>query len=458
MDRKYVVEVVEPPQGDQRILSERLAEAFGVGTQQAEGLLKRLPGVVTKPVSQEEAHKVAQLLQSAGLVTAIKAEAPVAAAPVAAEAAASASPAIAPATPARAEPPMRPAPVPVVPQGTIPQGTKGDVTSSGERPAPKAAPKAPPTVTPAHTAAPSRRKRDSGTAEVPLTVTQVGEPTKARRSWRVSLRAKFLLVGIMPALLTIIAALVAVIVTMQPAFRTQLLETARTSSIAFASSIGGLVSGNDLTTAQAKSQIQALLDASRADFQAQNVHFVVVTDRGGNQIAGWYSNARDTSTMPRAIDTEVLLQARRADARVFIAQNNIPQGPVDQPSRLSTAGGDAIEMASSAIQRNGQTIGAVVIGITDQSVTSQIQSVLYATFFAGVLPVLFAILIAAFLARRLTDNIIYLIRSAEQISRGDLSQNVELSTNDELGDLSKAIERMRVSLEEGLERLRRRRR
>jgi HAMP domain-containing protein len=449
MENKYVVEVVEHPQEDPRILAERLAEAFGVGMQQAEALLRRLPGVVTKAVPQDEAYKVAQLLQEAGLVTTVRAEAPVVAAAVMTEAAVGQDVSMVTPAPVRTEAPKRPAAPPPALQNMM---------NSGERPAPKAAPKVPPTMTPAHTAAPSRRKKDSATTEVPLTVSAGSDSVKPQRSRRISLRTKFLLVGIMPALLTITAALIAVVFTVQPVLRSQLLETARTSSIAFGSSIGGLVGENDLTASQARAQVQALLDASRADFQAQNVHFVVVTDQGGNQIAGWYGDSPDLTTVPQAVSTEIQLQARRADAREFIAQNNIPQGPVNQPSRLSTTSGNAIEMASSAIQRGGQTIGAVVIGVTDQAVMSRVRSVLYTTSVAGILPVLFAILVAAYLARRLTGNILYLIRSAEQISRGDLSQNVDLSTNDELGDLSKAIERMRVSLEEGLERLRRRRR
>lgn len=454
MENKYVVEVVEHPQEDQRILAERLAEAFGVGMQQAEALLKRLPGVVTRAVPQDEAYKVAQLLQEAGLVTAVRAETPVTVAAAVTEAPVGQDVSAVKPAPVMTEASKRPATPPPAFQNV----TKSDVANSGERPAPKAAPKAPPTMTPAHTAAPSRRKKDSAATEVPLMAPTGNDSVKPQRSWRISLRTKFLLVGIMPALLTITAALIAVVFTVQPVLRSQLLETARTSSIAFGSSIGGLVNENDLTAPQARAQVQALLDASRADFQAQNVHFVVVTDQGGNQVAGWYGDSSDITTVPQTVSTEIQLQARRADAREFIAQNDIPQGPVNQPSRLSTTSGNAIEMASSAIQRGGQTIGAVVIGVTDQAVMSRVRSVLYTTSVAGILPVLFAILVAAYLARRLTGNILYLIRSAEQISRGDLSQNVDLSTNDELGDLSKAIERMRVSLEEGLERLRRRRR
>jgi HAMP domain-containing protein len=51
----------------------------------------------------------------------------------------------------------------------------------------------------------------------------------------------------------------------------------------------------------------------------------------------------------------------------------------------------------------------------------------------------------------------YLLGAADRISRGDLEEPVGLDSNDELGQLARAIERMRVSLQEGMERLRNRR-
>lgn len=48
-------------------------------------------------------------------------------------------------------------------------------------------------------------------------------------------------------------------------------------------------------------------------------------------------------------------------------------------------------------------------------------------------------------------------QKADEISRGDLAEPVSLRSNDELDDLSAALERMRVSMSGALERLRRRR-
>ena len=51
--------------------------------------------------------------------------------------------------------------------------------------------------------------------------------------------------------------------------------------------------------------------------------------------------------------------------------------------------------------------------------------------------------------------ILYLLRATDRISHGDFEREVELKRDDELGQIARAVERMRVSLREAMERLRR---
>lgn len=60
--------------------------------------------------------------------------------------------------------------------------------------------------------------------------------------------------------------------------------------------------------------------------------------------------------------------------------------------------------------------------------------------------------------RRLIQPIEHLVKVADSISMGDLSQPVRAERNDEIGDLAEALERMRISLESAMSRLRRRKR
>ena len=61
-------------------------------------------------------------------------------------------------------------------------------------------------------------------------------------------------------------------------------------------------------------------------------------------------------------------------------------------------------------------------------------------------------------ARRVVQPIERLVKVADAISMGDLSRPVVAGRNDEIGDLAQALERMRLSLESAMERLRRRKR
>ncbi len=66
-------------------------------------------------------------------------------------------------------------------------------------------------------------------------------------------------------------------------------------------------------------------------------------------------------------------------------------------------------------------------------------------------------LISQVFARQLIDPIVTLTRTADRLSLGELDVPVSAGSNDEMGDLAEALERMRLSLKSAIERLRRRR-
>jgi len=78
----------------------------------------------------------------------------------------------------------------------------------------------------------------------------------------------------------------------------------------------------------------------------------------------------------------------------------------------------------------------------------------------ALLVVVIGIIISVFSAltirRGLTNAALYLSSAAESISRGDLDTPIIAETGDEMEDLARSIERMRVSLKAAIERLRRR--
>jgi HAMP domain-containing protein len=71
---------------------------------------------------------------------------------------------------------------------------------------------------------------------------------------------------------------------------------------------------------------------------------------------------------------------------------------------------------------------------------------------------LFGALFAGLATSRIAHDVSQLRDAGERIAMGDLAQPVEVRRRDEIGDIAAAVERMRVSLQESLDRLRRRNR
>ncbi|WP_309571410.1 HAMP domain-containing protein [Deinococcus sp.] len=128
-------------------------------------------------------------------------------------------------------------------------------------------------------------------------------------------------------------------------------------------------------------------------------------------------------------------------------------------TRLSVVGnaiGQPTAMPVSA--EKGDLIHRVTVGLKNDVFSANLRN----TILLVIVTSLFSLAIASYLANRAARAIVQpieqLVKSADAISMGDLSRSVSLERNDEIGDLSQALERMRLSLESALERLRRRKR
>lgn len=409
MEMRYVVEVAGLG-ADPSETTRRLAQTFGVSHDKAARLLRRVPGVVTKPVSEPEARRVAALFEQAGLAAQLR--------------------------PAEAVQVVSEPPIPVAdPEPAVSAPPSAQIRAEQ----------------PTQQVQQAQGQQVQG-QQVQGQQVEVAPVALATKAPRFSIRTKFLLVGIVPVVLTISAAVAVIVLILPGVLRTQLLEAARNPAIAFASSVDGL------PDPAAMANLQVMLERSRPAFVAQGVSFVLVTDDAGHPRAGWISGAASLEALAGEIYTGVRQRAAGAMARAFAQQHGIAMGPSDPPSRLIDLAGTRIEVASHAVQRGDQVLGAVVIGIADEVVAERVRTLLFNTVALSALPVLLAIIIAIALASSQTRNVLYLTKAAEQMSRGDLEKSVLLTTNDELGELSRALERMRISLQESLERLRRQRR
>ncbi|OLV16535.1 HAMP domain-containing protein [Deinococcus marmoris] len=129
---------------------------------------------------------------------------------------------------------------------------------------------------------------------------------------------------------------------------------------------------------------------------------------------------------------------------------------IAQATFRKNAAGKAEVMPAGAAQ-DTPVLRQVVVGVPNTQATSALRNALLLVLLAALLGLALGGWLASRAARQITQPIERLVKAADAISMGDLSRPVHADQNDEIGDLSQALERMRQSLEAAMERLRRRR-
>ena len=99
----------------------------------------------------------------------------------------------------------------------------------------------------------------------------------------------------------------------------------------------------------------------------------------------------------------------------------------------------------------------IAVGVPIDGAQRQLRDTLLILLVAGLIAMLIGAALAARAARRIVEPIERLVKAADAISLGNLGQSVRPESNDEVGDLAQALERMRLSLDAAMERLRKRR-
>src|SRR5690606_4740152 len=207
----------------------------------------------------------------------------------------------------------------------------------------------------------------------PMKTTLTREPPDVERH---GLSRRIATAATLPAVLTLLAALLVLTFTLLPLLRAQQAERAQGTATAVAATVEGLSGGLPLSSPLVRTQLRAVEDRSA--------------------------------------------------------------------SQLATLSGSFMAIV--------EPDGAVLPGVAAGS-----AGVLRTSLLVGFVPVLFAVLAALSLTRGVTDAVRYLLVATDRISHGDFEKPVELERDDELGQIAGAVERMRISLREGMERLRRRR-
>lgn len=275
-------------------------------------------------------------------------------------------------------------------------------------------------------------------------------------------RRRIVAVGIWPALLTLLVVVVGAALTLLPVIRGQQAAAADRTAAAVASSVEGVSAGLPLAAPIVNAVLSDIAGRSQARLVGQGVDYLVITDDQGLPLAGWYRGAATLTNLPPDVGRDVATAATAVaatDAGVAPGETLMQSLAASWRDVLAMVGLGSFEtrIGSAAVRDGANLVGTVVVGMDPAPLWSATGSALLTMLLLGLIPVLIGIFAAMALARRVTGGLRYLLDAADSISRGDLEHAVQLDSKDELGQLARAIERMRVSLQEGLERLRRRR-
>ncbi|MBX7223264.1 MAG: HAMP domain-containing protein [Blastocatellia bacterium] len=101
-------------------------------------------------------------------------------------------------------------------------------------------------------------------------------------------------------------------------------------------------------------------------------------------------------------------------------------------------------------------VGYVGVAIKESWFSAIVNKVLYLIVAIIIFFLLVAIGVATVISKRLTQPIILLTEASNRISLGELDEAIAIGSTDEIGQLAESLERMRISLKQAIERLRRR--
>jgi HAMP domain-containing protein len=567
MSQAFVVEVTEKPELTPAGSIEGLAKAFNISTRKIELMLKRLPGVATKPISQQEAAVVVTYFEQAGLKAAIKSitvssspsasvmtSAGAMTSDVTPSATATTLPAsdlvktlspesssseiakarlgtamtdlaktedfaeteVATAERPEAEPVSEPTQDKGAKSQTDPSSnpqisfaeTRG-TTAPGEKPAsppiaerglndfdfaPLLKPASVPPQPLYSQVAPGSRSTPYTSTQTPppthetrpehdiLRTTLIGEPdprktqigletklgSKIQAGTEVSgsselsgftkqptstrLANRILLTALLPTLLTLLGALVVTYLMVQPVLYEHLQSSARHPAAAIAASLSSVLTATpegDIDYAK----LQGSIEATRTAFEGQALHFIAVTDTAGNFLpASWF----ESSTFMTGLDVRDTIR-EQVSSLLKEGVSRASFVPFSAGEITTTRGTSQLEVIAEPLRHQGQTVGAIVVGASSSSARSDIWRILGSVALFSLIPLALASLLAILAMRPVTRRVQYLSQRANDISRGNLAESVELKGKDELSELAEALERLRVSMQNALERLRRRR-
>jgi adenylate cyclase len=105
--------------------------------------------------------------------------------------------------------------------------------------------------------------------------------------------------------------------------------------------------------------------------------------------------------------------------------------------------------ASAPIRdRKGNSVGILGMDASAKNITETLENFRNTAFLFGLLGLVVSVLMSFFLAARLTSQLPKLLSATQSIEQGDFRHRVNVTTNDEMGDIAQALDRMAQGLGE----------
>jgi len=136
---------------------------------------------------------------------------------------------------------------------------------------------------------------------------------------------------------------------------------------------------------------------------------------------------------------------------VFSARERGPGGRLLEST--GAIAGDLIK-SSSQVNNGDKDIGEVAVFVSKKQLEKRLaQSWLYNIITLIILIVFMAIIMTIVMSQIIIGPITRLAKHADDISHGDLKQNIQAESNDEIGQLAEAFHRMQTSLRVAFKRI-----
>lgn len=119
----------------------------------------------------------------------------------------------------------------------------------------------------------------------------------------------------------------------------------------------------------------------------------------------------------------------------------------DRPQDISS--GESTIVVTAPVARDRDVLGTVAVAIRSTGIAVRREETRNAIALQGLVVLVLGLILAFLLSARMARQITQMARAAEQIARGDVSNELALATsNDELGEMAKAFEGMNDRLRE----------